>query len=408
MRAFAIGAFVVGFGCQDVPHALPPTPGADVDAGPTVDDVEPLGPEWPSDEPLPPEIDLPPWLTMPAENRVVVSWRTVAPSRGGVFLSAETGDGLVLVSPAFAELHHVDLGVLEPATTYEYEVFVDGTSIARRGVFVTPGRDHWRFAHLAEFHAPSDSATVAKFAAALRTFRPHVVVESGDMCDSGNNMDHWRSYLRTSAPWISNVILLPAHSNHVNGSLGNPLVHELFALPGNERWYRTRWGQVEFYTLDSTYNGINPDVPTLQLDWLRDGLLDMREAADRPLFIIGAWHYPACSSHYASREAQHLWALDNLVDGFLAAGELDLALTGHDKYYERSLIDGRVVHVMSNAGRLAPSVEGGNAERCDPIVTNTRTRSVALFDVDGGAITGIAVNEQGAWIDAFVIDKEAP
>nr|MBA2545033.1 hypothetical protein [Deltaproteobacteria bacterium] len=71
-------------------------------------------------------------------------------------------------------------------------------AVWRKGVFVMPGRAGWRFLHSGEFHAPSEAENVAKFAAAIREFRPHVLLESGDMVDDGNSLSQWRSYLRTS------------------------------------------------------------------------------------------------------------------------------------------------------------------------------------------------------------------
>jgi hypothetical protein len=313
---------------------------------------------------------------------------------------------LGLLAPTLQELHHVDLGELPPGAAFHYEVSIDGTDARRRGVFVTPGRASWRFAHLAEFHAPSMADKVARLAPALRDFAPHVVVESGDMVDIGDSLEHWRSYFRASAPWISNVLLLPAHSNHVNGSFGNAQVQDLFALPGNERWYATRVGQIQFFTLDSTFNGKNPDIAGDQITWLATERKRAAEADPQPLFVVGVWHYPACSSTYAQRASEHAWVLEHFIDTLVEAGGLDMVLVGHDKYYERSALDGRIVHVQANAGMLSPGTAGGNDARCRPIVTNLDTRSLVLFEVSGGQIRATTLNQHGAAIDAFTLQRD--
>lgn len=365
---------------------------------------------WPDDSPLPPEFASPPWLTMPEPGRIALGWRTVAPETAVVVLaSAADGIGTTIAAPLPATLHHVDLGVLPAATTFRYRVVLAGGA-AREGVFTTPGLDEWRFVHLAEFHAPTQSDEVARFAGAIRAFQPQLVVESGDMMNRGDDDQEWLDYLHTSRPWISNVIFLPAHSNHVNGVAGNPILTALFELPNNERWYTTRYGAVEFVTLDSTYDGDAPDIAS-QPAWIEGSMAASRDAPDPPVFTVGAWHYPACSSHYASRAPQRRWVIDNLVAAFVAAGGLDLVLVGHDKYYERSILTVgglHVPHVMANAGKLAPSREADNAPECSPIVTDTDTRSLVMVGVAPDRMEARVIDQEGAILDELTVEPRPP
>lgn len=359
---------------------------------------------WPEDGPLPAEFETPPWLTMPEAGRISVGWRTVDPDAGQVVLEAAGGDGTTFSETAAATLHHVDLGVLPAATTFRYRVVL-ASGAAREGVFTTPGLAEWRFVHLAESHIPSEREHVAGWAGAIRAFQPQLAIESGDMLDDGDDDAAWVDYLNTSRPWISNVILLPAHSNHVNGVAGNPILLATFELPGNERWYTTRYGAVEIVTLDSTYDGESPDVDT-EPDWIESSMAASREAPDPPLFTIGAWHYPACSSSYASRSVERRWVIDNLVSAFAATGGLDLILVGHDKYYERSILTSgelRIPHVMANAGKLSPGGAGSNEPECAPIVTDTETRSLVMVGVAPDALVARVIDEDGAILDEFTL-----
>jgi hypothetical protein len=361
--------------------------------------------DWPEDAPLPPGFETPPWLTMPEPGRIAVGWRTVDAVRAQVVLEmAGAGTGTTFTESAAATLHHVDLGLLPGATTFRYRVVLDGGE-TREGVFTTPGLEEWRFIHLAEFHAPSYDDEVSRFADAIRAFRPQLVVESGDMVNDGDEVAEWVDYLETSRPWISNVILLPAHSNHVNGPAGSPILTALFDLPENERWYTTRYGAVEFVTLDSTYDGSAPDIDT-QPAWIEGSMEASRAAPDPPLFTVAAWHYPACSSHYASRHASRRWVIENLVAAFVGAGGLDLILVGHDKYYERSILEVgglHIPHLMANAGKLAPSSEGDNEPECAPIVTDTETRSLALFGVSPDGLFARVIDQDGAILDELTV-----
>jgi len=373
---------------------------------------EPLDLVWPPDAPLPAEFDTPPWLTMPAPGMISVGWWTAAESTARVELTQVDGAGGASEVPILVEetepalLHHALLGPLPAATGFHYRVTLDGSGAAREGVFRTPGSPSWRFIHLAELHAPSQADRAARFADEIRAFQPDLAIESGDMVDDGDDPDGWRSYLRTSQPWISNVILLPAHSNHVNGFLGNQSLLGQFDLPGNGRWYATRFGQVEIMTLDSTYDGESPDLG-VELDWADQQVVAARDGLGDPRFVIGAWHYPACSSHYPGRTGSRRWVIDQLLPAFAGAGGLDLILVGHDKYYERSLLEdgtGRqVVHVMANAGMLSPSDEGDGEPECSPQVTRTDTNSMVLVEVDDDRMEAQVIDPDGVEIDRFTI-----
>lgn len=368
---------------------------------------------WPARAELPEEFDFPPWLTMPAPDRIVVSWRAKEPSTGTVRFGTSRIYDQSVSSTEEGRLHHVDLGRLEAATQYYYEVEIDGTGARRLGTFQTPGASNWRFLHIGEFHAPSMSRYVERSAEAIRAFQPHVIVESGDMVDSGGELDDWRSYFRTSAPWISNAIFLPINSNHVRGRDGNRYLRELFILPDNERWYATRWGNVQFLTMDSTYDKDVNGIGTDQLDWLVEQTRFAHDGVDDPAFLVASWHYPACSSNYSSRADDRAWVMRNFIHTFVDNGGLDMALVGHDKYYERSIIDiededGRehsIVHVQSNVGKIKPGGEGKNREECTPVVTNTDTRSLTMFSVEPSRISGRVVDDEGEEIDSFVVER---
>lgn len=363
-----------------------------------------VDPAWPADEPLPAAFDFPPYLNLLDGATVVVSWRTEGATTGVVRFGKTEGLGEEASSAAPANLHHVRLSGLEASAAYHYEVAIDGTAAVRRGVFVMPGRTQWRFMHAGEFHAPSNAGNVGKFAEEIRAFRPHVIVESGDMVDDGNDLSHWRSYMRTSAPWISNVLLLPAHSNHVNGSGGNTNLRDLFVIAGNERWYTTRYGQVQFFSLDSTYSA-NGDVVSQEVPWLRTEAARAHDGEDDPRFVIAAWHHPACSSQYWLRDVEREWVQTNLVESFKTTGGIDLILAAHDKYYERSTITGGIVHLITNIGEVAPSIPGGNHEACTAVKTDRSTQSTAFMTVDGDTLSGRVVDETGAELDMFSIRK---
>ena len=399
---FLAGLVVCSAACSsDGPGA---DPDANGDGGNGDGTVSTVDPEWPPDEALPAAFDFPPYLNLMDATTVVVSWRTGASTTGVVRFGTTPALGQQLASSTAQNLHHVTLSGLDAGAAYYYEVEIDGASATRKGVFVLPGRSQWRFMHSGEFHAPSESNNVAKFAAAIREFRPHVLVESGDMADDGNDLGDWRSYLRTSAPWISNTLLLPAHSNHVNGDGGNANLKDLFVIPNNERWYVTRFSQIEFFTLDSSRSD-NDDVMSAEIPWLATEAAKAHDGTDDPTFVVGLWHHPACSSQYYTRGGDRDWVHQNIVATFRTAGGIDLILAAHDKYYERSMITGGIHHLITNIGNTSPEIPGNNHPDCTVVKTDRDTKSTAFFTVDGNKLDGRVVNETGTEIDALSIVK---
>jgi hypothetical protein len=376
----------------------------DGDGGVTVDAFVTVDPDWPADSPLPPEFDFPPYLNLLDGSTVVVSWRTTNATTGKVRYGTSESYGTEGTSSTSGNVHHITLADLQPATAYYYEVSIDNTSATRKGVFVTPGATKWRFVALGEYHAPSESSGVAKFANEIRDFRPHVAVESGDMVDTGTDITHWRSYMRTSAPWISNVLLLPAHSNHVNGNGGNPNIKDYFVLPNNERWYTTRYSQIEFFTIDST-EGANDDVETAEVPWLRTAAAAAHDGTDDPTFVIAMWHHPACSSQYASRAGERNWVQSNLVRAFKDNGGVDIIFAAHDKYYERSTITGGIIHVITNIGNISPEIPGFNHADCTVAKTARNNQSTALVSVDGKTLSAKVIENDGTELDTFSLAK---
>jgi hypothetical protein len=407
----SLGLVLVLAACGD-DRAVPDAAGADA-APDAIELPAAVDPAWPEVGDLPAAFDLPPWLTVPAPDRISIGWQSVAEATGWVELVAAP-DGRIdvdwsaarrLDSPA-SRLHHVELADLPRGVAYRYRVHVDDPAgeAVREGVFVTPGAERWRFLHLGEFHAPTSSREVRRFTPQIREFRPHVVIESGDMVDDGDQPGDWRAYLQSSAPWISNVVLLPVHSNHVNGAMGNPFILSLFELPDNERWYSTRLGRIEVVTLDSTFTD-NFDTRT-EPQWIRARMATLA-AEPVPPRVIAAWHFPACSSTFAARTAQRRWVLDNFVAAFADTALLALVLVGHDKYYERSQLaigDRTITHIMVNSGHLAPGAAGGNEPECTPVVTDTTRRTIGLMTVDGVTIAGQVVDQDARIVDEVAIE----
>ena len=203
-------------------------------------------------------------------STVSLRWRAAEAIAARVRLSAGGAFGDAVESPATIQ-HRVLLKDLVPGAAYRYEVEMNGA--VRAGVFVAPGRSAVRMVQFGEFHAPSASPEAAAFGPVVREFRPHVLIESGDMVDDGADLTHWVDYLRSSAAWISNVLLLPAHSNHVGPEAGLVHMHCLFALPEDRVYFTTRYGPVEVLSIASESSELQDEEKA----WIRASAEDAHD-----------------------------------------------------------------------------------------------------------------------------------
>jgi hypothetical protein len=294
--------------------------------------------------------------------------------------------------------HRVRFTDLEPGAAYGYEVEMNGA--VRRGTFRAPGGALVRAVQVGEFHAPSASPEAAAFGPVIREFSPHLLIESGDMVDDGQDLTHWIDYLRSSAAWISNVLLLPAHSNHVGGEAGVDHMRCVFELPEDRVWYATRYGLVEVLTIASESELIDG-----QKSWMRGSAEAAHDGEDDPAFLLASWHHPACSSHYESRASTRERIMEDVVAELVAGGGVDLVLVGHDKYYERSTIEGGIPHVMTNAGRVSPGKPGNNHPMCTTEATALEGNTVLLLELDDARIAMRAVRPDGSTLDELEIAR---
>lgn len=365
----------------------------------------PLPNVWGAVQSRPSAFQFPPCVNLKGSS-IVIRWKTAANTTGSVAYGTTDAYGRIAASSTPAQYHRVQLDGLAAATRYYYRVSIAGTTAVMKGTFTTPGITKIRAVFLAETHFPSQAAYTKEFASLIRQFSPHLLIESGDMVDNGGYFSNWVSYMQGSAPWIPNAIILPCHSNHtfygMTGGGTNPYMAAAFSLPNNERWYSTRYGPLLNVTLDSTYE-VSPVLSTTQVTWLRDTVRAAHDGVSDPLFTTVAWHYPAYSSGTDNREAQREWARRHFVSTINTNGGCDLIAVGHDRFNERSVING-LNHVQTTMGKAAELLENYNAYK---VFRDTTYRMTLLVEVDQSArtLTGWLVTPSGKIHDSFRVKK---
>lgn len=318
-----------------------------------------------------------------------VKWETTAPPDSSV-LYKKTGDAdwaSVANAPARI-LHEARLENLAPGTEYQYRV--EFRSSQAGGVdsdevtFRTPAEkpESVRFVVYGDTRSrPEGHARVVAAILERRRGRIDFVVHTGDLIADGNRYSRWGpEFFVPIRELAASIPVYPVLGNHEGNSEN---YFDLFALPGNERFYSRRFGPAHIWFLDSSWQ-LEPGSE--QYEWFVSDIA----ASDAPWKFV-VFHYPVFSSgpHGALRKdgtpveapIRHLWK--HYVPLFEEHG-VAMIFSGHDHVYERSE-KGGVCYVTSGGGG-APLYEAqqntGRNPRSKVLVTTKHHYCVIEADAD--------------------------
>ena len=182
----------------------------------------------------------------------------------------------------------------------------------------------------------------------------------------------------------------PSLGNHdIVSQRGQPYL-DYFALPGNERYYQTRQGTVEWFILNSNPSEPHGTLPTSrQGQWLRQAL-----AASAAPWKVVVFHHPPYSS---GSHGNAVWMQWPFKDWGAHA-----VLAGHDHTYERL--------VVNDLPYLVNGLGGSRLYEFDVIKPGSQVRYNATF----GALRGKAdaarmaftfITSAGQAIDSLVLTR---
>jgi hypothetical protein len=208
----------------------------------------------------------------------IIAFRTAA--REHSFVILQNGAR----SDAGAGVDHVArLARLTPGMRYTYTVRTDSGVLAKGTFRAAPVRAaRFTFAVVGDFG--SGNSHEAAVASMIESWRPDFVLTVGDNAyplGAPELLD--RDIFGPYAAVMRGSAWFPALGNHdVKANRGKPEL-EAFHSPGNERWYRFRWGNTAVVVLDSNVS-VGPGSP--QLRFARSAL------ARTSCFRFAAWHHP--------------------------------------------------------------------------------------------------------------------
>jgi len=346
-----------------------------------------------------------PYLMTPTETSLVVCWRTDVEADGLVLYGLTSSYGSTMSGKVHFQ-HEVTLTELIPDTIYHYKVISKSAGKvvfeSADSTFKTATADSSagvKFAFFAEVH---NSEKAAAFNSHVLAFDPDLILDASDQVSNGHSLEQWKDFFSFNGPLWKKYPLLPAFGNHsYQGEKFYEFdkaetAHEVFSLPKPENWYSNRRGNTLFVVLDSTYRN-NVEAKKKQVPWLEKTLKEATDGVDDPKFIIAMFHAPPYSSGVHGWELdQSIWTIKNFVSLFKKYG-VDLVLCGHDKVYERSVVDG-ITYLQVATGSLRKGIKYPFNKKYSKVFF-TDTFSALLITVTPDTIEFEAITPTGEVID---------
>lgn len=368
-----------------------------------------------------------PYLQQLTDTGVIVLWTTKTGSNSMVQYSTDSTYGFAtngtsrLLTELGTQLHRVELTGLQPNTTYYYKIYTEAEDLLPEEILTfktapqTGSTTPFTFLAFGDYGRGSSSQKRLRDQMLLDSFS--FILSTGDNAYSdGTYSDFDQKVFPIYSDIFKRAAIFPTLGNHdYHTNAGAPNL-DLFDLPGNawrpediERYYSFDYGNVHFVALDSnTPLSVSDDAASDDMfDWLRADLSQTTQ-----LWKIVAFHHPAYST---GRHGSNSRVQSRLVPIFEEYG-VDLVLTGHDHIYQRSkpmrqgqettVEQGGIVYVVSGAGHQA-SYPCGTASWSVIAYCSESYGLYTRITVDGGRLTGEAIDETGTVKDYFVLEQNS-
>lgn len=351
-----------------------------------------------------------PYLQYATTDSIVVCWETAEQGtstvRYGVGKPSLTAEG-----EKNATFHEVKLTGLKPGP-YVYEV----ETITAAGKVVSPlltfqpavGPEE-AFSFILIGDTQKNPKITGKIATLAWQRRPNFVVHLGDVVDNGPDKKEWVHELFGPAKeLLSRVPMYPCIGNHEKN---HAHYYRYFSLPAPEYYYSFRYGNAEFFSLD-TNKKVGPG--TEQFKWL-DEQLGKSDAKWKFVYH----HHPVYTSD--DDDYGNTWKGNPSYQGDRNARSLvelyekhrvDMVFTGHVHFYERSwpIRAGKIdrekgtLYLISGGG-------GGRLENFAPVPTFFKAQCRSEYHycyatIQGGKFSLRAFDHQGMLFDTFDVDKK--
>jgi predicted phosphodiesterase len=352
-----------------------------------------------------------PYLQFPTRTSITIMWETDVPGTSEVAY----GIGALVKTqarPADATMHEVTLTDLKPNTAYIYRTtttFAGGQKLTSDLLtFQTAVDPASAFSFILIGDTQKNPHMTGKIAELAWKRRPNFVVHLGDVVDNGEDKNEWvHELFGPCRNLFSRVAVFPAIGNHEKN---DPQYYRYFALPRPEYYYRYRYGNADFFSID-TNKKVGPGSE--QYEWL-----DRELAQSDATWKFVYHHHPAYSSD--ENDWGDTWKGTASSQGDLNARQLvtlyekhhvDMVFNGHIHLYERTwpLRAGKVdrkqgvIYLTSGGG-------GGTLENFAPVPTwfKAECRSDFHFchvSIQGRRLSLRAIDQRDILFDLLDMEK---
>ena len=352
-----------------------------------------------------------PYLQYPTGESIVISWETSKEVSGRVEYGTTT-PFKDKVSVNAGTMQAAKLTGLKPGTAYYYRVVCDdpaGGELASPVLsFQTDPGPGSPFVFATIGDTQRNPRITGQVATRALENRPAFVVHVGDVVDNGPDKAEWVNELfRPCQELFGRIPVLPCIGNHERN---HKFYYQYFSLPEPEYHYSFRYGDAEFFSLDSN-KPLGPG--TLQYAWLENAL-----AKSKAKWKICFHHHPAYSSDsddygdtFAGKPSRLGDSNPRQLLPIYEKNGVDMVLNGHIHLYERThpIKDGKIdlkdgiVHLTTGGG-------GGGLENFVPHSSWIKAAGrvdyhTCIFQVDGQSIQLKAFDKDGILFDTWSKSK---
>ncbi|OQP54554.1 hypothetical protein A4H97_21535 [Niastella yeongjuensis] len=359
-----------------------------------------------------------PYLQFATQTGITILWETSEPGKSwveyGPALYNATAPNLSRRTMDFSNtvMHTAVLDSLQAETVYFYRavtVAAGGDSlISEVSCFKTAVKDNTPFAFTVFSDSQNNPEAWGRISELAYNERPNFALHGGDIVDYGYVKSNWVDHFM--APGNLFMSKYPIYSIPGNHEHDAPYYYQYMRNPGNGYFYSFRYGNAQFFMLNTSYSVLPGSE---QYDWLEWEL-----AHSTATWKIVTHHYPPFSSDEndfgdtrksLAREGNHYL---EPARGLYEKYGVDIVFYGHIHTYERTwpiykgkpTTKGGVIYL--NVGG-----SGGDLEHSAPlrswftnkVKTAYHFGSVKIHEND---LQFQAIDETGAVFDAFELKKE--
>ncbi|HST21494.1 MAG TPA: metallophosphoesterase [Blastocatellia bacterium] len=271
-----------------------------------------------------------------------------------------------------------------------------GAIIKPSSIFCSPVKDKIRFAVIGDWGSgDSDQVNTAKqmFASHQRDSFDFIISAGDNIYPNGSGRYFGRNFEQPFSDLLKERVKFYAVlGNHdVESGRKDQLEYPLFNMVG-QSCYKIERGQglADFFMLDST------DFGATQTTWLESSLRDSKAK-----WKIAVFHHPIYSSGKKHGSAT---GLRRILEPMFTRYGVQVAFSGHDHIYERTVPQQGIQYFVSGAGgRIRHGdVDLGSRFRA---ASYDESSHFMLIEVDDKQVSFQAVNEAGAVVDNGLIKQ---